>query len=201
MWVWTPKRAGSTVSRARLLPQYGAGALKQTDPARYGSLDHPGDSYSYSIYQQAGQAIRTSGSRLLGWIAAEARPGLGGVPIGISAGDLHRRPSTPFTRHLRRLLRVQPGWRCRQSLPITTAHHHHPRPRLSSAPTSMCRSSSSRRSLICSVSATWRPASRPPRTYGSGRLPGPPTTTATALSTLAPTRATVSPTPRHSSRC
>ncbi len=49
-----------------LATEYGAGALKQTDPARYGSLHHPGDSYSYSIYQQAGQAIRTSGSRLLG---------------------------------------------------------------------------------------------------------------------------------------
>ena len=49
-----------------LAAEDGAGALKQTDPARYGSLHHPGDSYSYSIYQQAGRAIRTSGSRLLG---------------------------------------------------------------------------------------------------------------------------------------
>jgi hypothetical protein len=45
---------------------YGAGGLRQSDPARYGSLHHPGDSYSYSIYQQAGQAIHTSGSQLLG---------------------------------------------------------------------------------------------------------------------------------------
>jgi len=43
----------------------GAGGLRQTDPARYGSLQHPGDSYSYSIYQQAGQALHTSGSRML----------------------------------------------------------------------------------------------------------------------------------------
>ncbi len=45
---------------------YGAGGLRQSDPARYGSLQHPGDSYSYSIYQQAGKAVHTSGSQLLG---------------------------------------------------------------------------------------------------------------------------------------
>ena len=28
------------------------------DPARYGMLSHPGDSYSYDIFSQAGQAIR-----------------------------------------------------------------------------------------------------------------------------------------------
>ena len=33
--------------------------LKQWDPARYGSLVHPGDSYSYDIFSQAGQALRT----------------------------------------------------------------------------------------------------------------------------------------------
>jgi hypothetical protein len=57
---------GITGQSGSLAALDGAGALKQTDPVRYGSLHHPGDSYSYSIYQQAGQAIRTSGSRLLG---------------------------------------------------------------------------------------------------------------------------------------
>jgi hypothetical protein len=33
-------------------------ALKTTDPARYGSLFHPGDSFSYDIYSQAAQAVR-----------------------------------------------------------------------------------------------------------------------------------------------
>jgi len=32
--------------------------LKKTDPGRYGSLVHPGDSFSYDIFSQAGQAIR-----------------------------------------------------------------------------------------------------------------------------------------------
>ncbi len=37
------------------LPSMG---LKQADPARYGSLTHPGDSFCYDIFSQAGQAIR-----------------------------------------------------------------------------------------------------------------------------------------------
>jgi len=32
--------------------------LKTIDPARYGSLSHPGDSFSYDIFSQAGQSIR-----------------------------------------------------------------------------------------------------------------------------------------------
>jgi hypothetical protein len=44
----------------------GKSGLRQSDPARYGSLHHPGDSYSYSIFQQAGRALRTSGSQILG---------------------------------------------------------------------------------------------------------------------------------------
>ena len=33
--------------------------LKTIDPARYGSLTHPGDIYSYDIYTQAARALRT----------------------------------------------------------------------------------------------------------------------------------------------
>jgi hypothetical protein len=44
----------------------GAGGLKQTDPARYAPLSHPGDSYSYSIFEQAGEALHTSAAKLLG---------------------------------------------------------------------------------------------------------------------------------------
>jgi len=41
--------------------------LKAVNPARYGSLHHPGDSFSYDIFSQAGQAIRTpSGPNPLG---------------------------------------------------------------------------------------------------------------------------------------
>src|SRR5262249_50959086 len=36
----------------------GSISLKAVDPVRYGSLRHPGDSFSYDIYSQVGQAIR-----------------------------------------------------------------------------------------------------------------------------------------------
>ena len=39
-------------------PAGNAGALKVWDPVRYASLVHPGDSFSYDIYSQAGQALR-----------------------------------------------------------------------------------------------------------------------------------------------
>jgi hypothetical protein len=37
----------------------GLNTLKLVDPARYSSLIHPGDSYSYDIFSQAGQAVRS----------------------------------------------------------------------------------------------------------------------------------------------
>jgi hypothetical protein len=46
-------------------------SLKTIDPERYGSLMHPGDSFSYDIFSQVGEAIRSrSGLRPLG----ELRP-------------------------------------------------------------------------------------------------------------------------------
>ena len=37
---------------------YGAGGLKNVNPERYTAVSHPGDSYSYDIFTQAGRAIR-----------------------------------------------------------------------------------------------------------------------------------------------
>ncbi len=47
----------------------GLNALKQApmgDPVRYASLTHPGDSYSYDMFSQAGQAIRDDAAAVLG---------------------------------------------------------------------------------------------------------------------------------------
>jgi len=44
----------------------GVAADKAADPVRYASLSHPGDSYSYDIFAQAGQAVRASASKVLG---------------------------------------------------------------------------------------------------------------------------------------
>jgi len=41
--------------------------LKVVDPVRYGSLSHPGDSFSYDIFSQAGEAVRQAlNTRILG---------------------------------------------------------------------------------------------------------------------------------------
>jgi hypothetical protein len=44
----------------------GVAAAKAADPVRYAALSHPGDSYSYDIFAQAGQAVRDSSATLLG---------------------------------------------------------------------------------------------------------------------------------------
>ncbi len=56
----------------------GIRTLKAVDPDRYGSLDHPGDSFSYDIYSQASETVRTpSDTDLLGGLLARDIIGLG----------------------------------------------------------------------------------------------------------------------------
>lgn len=43
----------------------GVNQIRSTAPARYGTLSHPGDSYSYDIFSQIGQAVRTQASTIL----------------------------------------------------------------------------------------------------------------------------------------
>jgi hypothetical protein len=54
----------------------GVDALRSNDPqrgdaVRYAGLDHPGDSFSYDIYSQAGQAIRDHADVVLGGLRPE----------------------------------------------------------------------------------------------------------------------------------
>lgn len=44
----------------------GVNAAKSADPARYTPLSHPGDSFSYDIFSQAGQAVRADSALMLG---------------------------------------------------------------------------------------------------------------------------------------
>ena len=44
----------------------GLNATKTADPVRYASLSHPGDSFSYDIFSQAGEAVRRDAARVLG---------------------------------------------------------------------------------------------------------------------------------------
>jgi hypothetical protein len=45
---------------------FSVGGPRPGDVARYGSLNHPGDSYSYDMFSQAGQAVRDDAALILG---------------------------------------------------------------------------------------------------------------------------------------
>ena len=57
-WVGVSAQAVGVEGGQAILPGLSSGGLKAADPARYGSLTHPGDSYSYDIFSQAGVAVR-----------------------------------------------------------------------------------------------------------------------------------------------
>lgn len=59
-WVGVDAQAVGIQGGAAPVAGVAAGGLKAADPARYGSLSHPGDSYSYDIFSQAGRAVRAS---------------------------------------------------------------------------------------------------------------------------------------------
>ncbi len=44
--------------------QVGVDSARTTDPAEFSSLSHPGDSFSYDIFSQAGQAVRDHAARI-----------------------------------------------------------------------------------------------------------------------------------------
>jgi hypothetical protein len=50
----------------------GINALKAVDPARYGALNSPGDSYSYDIFSQGGMALRADASQILPGLHAKS---------------------------------------------------------------------------------------------------------------------------------
>ncbi len=54
---------GSTLGdvASQLLPGVHVSGLRRADPARYGSLHHPGDAYSYDIFTQVAGALRVPG--------------------------------------------------------------------------------------------------------------------------------------------
>ncbi len=52
--------------------QVGVDAAKSTDPAEFSSLSHPGDSFSYDIFSQAGQAVRDDSALILGGLKPRA---------------------------------------------------------------------------------------------------------------------------------
>jgi hypothetical protein len=57
-WVGVSAQAAGIVSTGPSSLGPGVVGLTAWDAARYGALDHPGDSYSYDIFSQAGDALR-----------------------------------------------------------------------------------------------------------------------------------------------
>jgi hypothetical protein len=55
----------------------GVNALKSSQPDRYATLVHPGDSYSYDIFTQAARQIRTNPATVLGGLTAQRVIGAG----------------------------------------------------------------------------------------------------------------------------
>ena len=60
-WVGVSAQAVGVQGGAATVGGVAAGGIKAADPDRYASLSHPGDSYSYDIFTQAGRAIRGNG--------------------------------------------------------------------------------------------------------------------------------------------
>ena len=64
-WAWvgvSAQKVGIVGGKNAVVPF----ALQLADPVRYAALTHPGDSYSYDIFSQAGAAVRNDWHQLLG---------------------------------------------------------------------------------------------------------------------------------------
>ena len=87
-------------------PQSGApvdaSGLKHIDPARYGTLVHPGDAYSYDIFSQAGRSVVETPEPLLGGLVPDQVIAIGRVPVGDVPLDARQRRA-PTRSRLRRL--------------------------------------------------------------------------------------------------
>jgi len=86
-----------------ILGQAAAGTqgLVQEEPARYGTLHHPGDQYALDMFAQIGKALKAPHPTVLGGLRPKRI-----VAVGESQ-------SAAPDEHLRRYLHSQPGWiRC-----------------------------------------------------------------------------------------
>ena len=94
----TPNAAGATPS----------GGLVGGEPARYGTLHHPGDQYALDMFAQIGQALRAPHAGGAGRPQAQARPGRRRVAVRLLPDHVRRCPPAADQR-LRRHLHPQPG--------------------------------------------------------------------------------------------
>lgn len=62
IWIGVSAQAAGVQGGAPAVGGLASGGLKATDPARYAALHHPGDSFSYDIFSQAGLIARGGAS-------------------------------------------------------------------------------------------------------------------------------------------
>jgi hypothetical protein len=62
IWIGVSAQAGGVPGDAAAVGGLASGGLKATDPGRYDSFHHPGDSFSYDIFSQAGLIARGGAS-------------------------------------------------------------------------------------------------------------------------------------------
>ena len=178
--------------------------LKKIDPARYGSLEHPGDGYSFDIYTQVGRALRAGDA--LGGLEPE-RIIAAGQSQSAFAMVTYYNGVQPLTNAFDALLRPQPGRRQPAARRAGQGGRHRRlarRPgRRSSAPTRTRRSWTSRPRATspASSSSVRRPPGRqrhvPP--VGGGRHRPTPTSTRSARRSSTSTAACRSTTDRCTS--
>jgi hypothetical protein len=56
-WVGVSTQAGGVQGGGQTVAGVAPGGLKAADPERYGTLEHPGDAFSYDIFTQVGRAV------------------------------------------------------------------------------------------------------------------------------------------------
>ena len=121
----------------------GLNATKGVDPVRYAALSHPGDSFSYDIFSQAGHAIRANSALMLGGLTPKKVIAVGESQSAGSSRHVHQR-CAPARQRVRRVPRAQPQRRGIGTVPGATRGDQPRRTRRSSATTSTTRCSSSR---------------------------------------------------------
>ena len=112
-WVGVSAQFGGVEGPGLTIPIPGVDPkpLKAADPTRYAPLIHPGDDYSYDIYSQAAQAIRTAeGRRPAQRYTGEEGTRRRRVAVGRPPDHVHQRCPTAGP-YLRRIPRAQQGHR------------------------------------------------------------------------------------------
>ncbi len=121
---------GAVAVNTPVSAQGGAGkGLRHLDPARYASLHHPGDAFSYDIFTQVAAHAPVAGQgRPARWPPHRSRAGHGRVAVGLRADDLRRRHPAAGAA-VRRVPHPQPGRRRGPARQARPEHRHleHPR--------------------------------------------------------------------------